>query len=281
MRVAVTGGSGQTGSYVVRELAAHGHHVWNIDKVARPDLPARTLCADLLNAGHVYDALAQARPEAVCHLAGNPNPLGYAGVDLFQTNVLSTFHVLQAAGDLGAEQVVCASSVLASGWLASPGDLPPRLPLVEEDRQPAGGVYALSKYIGETIAESMAQRFPHMGFVSLRMAQSVAPDDYALLAFQREEPHRGMSALWSYIDARDVATAFALCLAGGLRGSETYHISASDTSSDKPLPALLAAHFPAYRGLSPAHPPFASILDCAKIRLMLGWEPVHSWREQG
>ena len=278
MRVAVTGGSGRTGSHVIRELAAHGHLVWNIDKDIRPDLPARPLCADLLDAGQAYDALGQCRPDAVCHLAGNPHPAGQSGIDLYKTNTLTAFHVMQAAGDLGVRQVIYASSAMASGWLASPDSLPPRLPLEETHWQPPASVYALSKYVGEVVAASMACRYPDTGFVSLRMTQVIEPDGYGLLAYQREEPYRGMASFWSYIDARDVASAFAMTLAAGLRGHDVFFISASDTSSDKPLNELLAVHFPDYDGLDPRHPPFASVLHCGKIQSLLGWEALHSWR---
>ncbi len=280
MRVIVTGGSGRVGGVVVRELAALGHQVWNVDKLPRPELPAQGIQADLTDAGQVYDAFAQVRPDGVCHLAANPAPGGYANVALFQNNVLSAFHVMQAAGDLGVRQVVYASSEMATGWLTPRDALPPRLPFEETDQQPSANVYALSKFTGEVVMDSMALRFPEIGWVSLRLNNVVLPDDYATLAWRREDPRRGMGNFWGYVDARDAASAFAVALVGGLPGHEVFHVAAADTSSDKPLAELLGECYPGYTGLDRDHPPFASACSCAKVTRMLGWEPLHSWREQ-
>ena len=74
MRVIVTGGSGRAGSYTVRELVAAGHEVVNVDAARPPaDLPGGFIQLDLTDAGEVYDAFAQVRPEGVCHLAANPS----------------------------------------------------------------------------------------------------------------------------------------------------------------------------------------------------------------
>ena len=279
MRIAVTGGSGRVGAYTVRELVAQGHDVYNLDRAPSPDLLCPFLQTDLTDAGQVYDALGQVRPDAVCHIAANPSPGGFTGIDTFRNNVLSTFAVLQAAGDGGARHVIYASSEMATGWLTPADALPPRLPFDETDRQPSGNVYALSKYTGEVIMDSMACRFPDTRWVSLRVNNVILPDDYGVLAWRREDPRRGMTNFWSYIDVRDVATAFACALHCGLPGHEVFLIAAADTSSDKPLPELMAQCYPGYDGLAPAHPPFASVFDCAKITRLLGWEPAHSWRD--
>ena len=279
MRVVVTGGSGRVGRWTVREFAAQGHQVWNLDR-ARGEGPGQFIEVDLADAGQVYDALGQARAEIVCHIAANPSPGGFTGVDTFRNNVLSTFHVAQAAGDLGASRVAYASSEMATGWLTPADALPARLPFDETDRQPSGNPYALSKYTGEVILDSMAQRFPETAWVSLRVNNVIDPDGYGVLAWRREDPRRGMANFWSYIDARDVATAFVAAAFGGTRGHEVFLIAAADTSSDKPLPELMAECYPGYEGLDPGHPPFATVFNCAKIQQRLGWEAAHSWRDE-
>lgn len=280
MKIVVTGGSGKAGAYTVRELSAAGHEVVNVDRAHLSGLPGGFIQTDLTDAGQVYDALGQARPDAVCHLAANPSPGGFTGVEIFRNNVLSTFHVAQAAGDLGVRRFVYASSEMATGWLTPYDALPEHMPFDENARQPSGNSYALSKLMGEVILDSMAARFGETGWVSLRINNVIAPDNYGVLAWRREDPTRGMSNFWSYIDARDVATAFRAAAEGGTKGHEVFLIAAADTSSDKPLPELLALCYPGYEGFDPSHPPFASVFDCGKIRRMLGWESAHSWREQ-
>ncbi|MGI8643213.1 MAG: NAD-dependent epimerase/dehydratase family protein, partial [Thermomicrobiales bacterium] len=69
MRIIVTGGSGKAGREVVRAIAAAGHDLTNIDQV-RPapelNLPGGFCRVDLNDAGEVYDAFFQFRPEGVC-----------------------------------------------------------------------------------------------------------------------------------------------------------------------------------------------------------------------
>jgi len=117
MRVVVTGGSGKAGQWVVRAVAGAGHEVVNIDLVRRDELPGEFCRVELTDAGAVYDALFQARPDAVCHLAANPSPSGQARVDVFANNVLSAYNLMQAASDAGARRVIYASSEMATGLL--------------------------------------------------------------------------------------------------------------------------------------------------------------------
>ncbi len=64
MKVIVTGGSGKAGAYTVRELAGAGHEVVNLDAARQPDgLPSEFIQLNLTDAGEVYDAFAQVRPE--------------------------------------------------------------------------------------------------------------------------------------------------------------------------------------------------------------------------
>ena len=161
MRVVVTGGSGRAGQWVVRLLAEAGHEVVNFDVVQRPELelPGEFCRVELEDAGKVYDALFQFRPDGICHLAANPAPSGQAQIDVFGNNVLSAYNLMQAAGDIGVSRVVYASSEMATGLLTD-GTVPAgsRSTRASATRRP--NAYALSKYLSEVIADSLAVRYP-------------------------------------------------------------------------------------------------------------------------
>lgn len=280
MRVIVTGGSGRAGRYTVKELADAGHEVINVDRV-RPSvsLPGGFIQIDLADAGEVYDVFAQVRPEGVCHLAANPSPSGYSRQGTFENNVMSTYQMMQAAGDFGVRRFIYASSEMATGWLTTE-DLPPRFPFNEQDRVNTPNAYALSKYMGEVIADSMALRYPQMTLCSLRINNVIPPDEYHRLeARRRNFPEEGSSNFWSYIDARDVATAFRAALEGQSSGHEVFLIAAADTCIDVPIQQAVETRYGPGANFAPGHGPHQSVFDCSKIKDYFGWEAKHSWRK--
>ena len=279
MRVVVTGGSGRAGSFTVRALAAGGHEVINLD-MARPPagLPGGYVQLDLADAGEVYDVLAQFRPEGVCHLAANPSPTGFPRHQTFENNVLSTNGVMQAAGDVGVSRLVYASSEMATGWLTTE-ELPPRFPFDETDRVASPNAYALSKYMGEVIADSMVRQYPAMSICSLRINNVIMPDGYDVLQFRRDNFPEGGANYWSYIDARDVATAFRAGLVGEISGHEVFLIAAADTCLDTPVQEAIGRRYGPGARFAPDHGPFESVFSCRKIEERLGWRPRHAWRD--
>ena len=281
MRVIVTGGSGRAGTYTVRELANAGHTVINLDTQRPPEgLPGEFIQLDLTNAGEVYDAFFQAKPAGVCHLAANPSPGGFPRQQTFGNNVLSTYNVMQAAGDTGVPRLIYASSEMATGWLTTDA-LPPRFPFNEDDRVATPNAYALSKYMGEVIADSMVTRYPTMAICSLRINNVITPDRYDILQHRRDNFPEGGGNFWSYIDARDVATAFRAALEGHSNDHEVFLIAAADTSIDMPIrEAIERLHGP-LTTIAPDHGEYQSVFDCRKIERAFGWKAQQSWRNQG
>ncbi len=280
MRVIVTGGSGRAGTYTVRELAQANHEVVNLDTARPPaDLPGNFIQLDLTNAGEVYDAFFQIKPEGVCHLAANPSPQGFPRQQTFQNNVVSTYHVLQAAGDTGVRRFIYASSEMATGWLTT-DKLPAHFPFKEEDRVDTPNAYALSKYLGEVIADSMVVRYPEMPIVSLRINNVITPDRYDILQYRRDHFPEGGANFWSYIDARDVATAFRAALEGQSQGHEVFLIAAADTVLDRPIREAIKEHYGTGAQFDPHHGDFQSVFDCRKMERFFGWKAQHSWRSQ-
>ena len=153
---------------------------------------------------------------------------------MFDNNVRSAYHVLQAAGDMRVRRVIYASSEMATGLLTE-GMTPRQIPFDESERSPSPNAYALSKDLSEVIAESFAVRYPATAFVGLRINNVIAPDEYSMFEHEWADPSRNSSNFWSYIDARDVGSAFLAALQGGSTGHAVFLIAAADTRAQRPL----------------------------------------------
>jgi nucleoside-diphosphate-sugar epimerase len=187
---------------------------------------------------------------------------------------------MQSAGDCGVKRLIYASSEMATGWLTTE-TLPSRFPFNEEDRVDSGNAYAMSKYMGETISDSMVVRYPEMPICSLRINNVIMPDGYHILRERREQfPVAGSWNFWSYIDVRDVATAFRAALEGESSGHEVYLIAARDTCLDRPIQEAIKIRYKEEGNFAPGHGPSDSCFDCRKIKAAFGWEAQHSWRDQ-
>ena len=280
MKVIVTGGSGRAGRHVVVELSEAGHDVINVDRDRLDSLHVPTVRIDLEDTGAVYDVFAEFSPEGVCHLAANPSPGGFARSDTFRGNTMITYNVMQASGDLGVRRFVNAGSEMATGWLTTE-ELPPRFPFTEEDRVPSPNAYALSKYMSEVIAESLAVRYPQMAVCTLRINNVIPPEhSEEMLGPRREQfPGPGSANFWSYIDARDVGSAFRSALEGESSGHEVFLIAAADTCIEVPIREAIKTRYGRSGTFADAHGDFESVFDCSKMKRFFGWMPTHSWRD--
>jgi nucleoside-diphosphate-sugar epimerase len=279
MNVAVTGGSGHLGRHVVKLLVEKGHQVTNLDRERPEDWRlSRFIRLNLADAAEVFDALAMVKPEGVVHLAANPQPMGNPRHPLFMQNVGISHAVMQAAGDLGVRRIVYASSEQASGW-TSQHQAPRRIPMDEAAMVPPTSAYALSKLVGEVIAESMVATYPEMSAVSLRLNYVFAPDQYERMRKWQGNVDYPSPNFWSYIDARDAAEAFRLALEADTPGHRTYSIAATDTFIDVPTRDAMTRHHGDGLEFADDLPEFGSAIDCRRIEEDLGWRPQWSWRD--
>src|SRR5688500_17194542 len=107
--VAVIGGSGRAGAFICRDLTEHGRAVRNLDlQPPAGASPASFFRVDVTDMGQVVAGLEGA--EAVVHLAAIIHPNSDPAHVVFGTNVMSTWHVLQAAELLQIPKLVLASS---------------------------------------------------------------------------------------------------------------------------------------------------------------------------
>jgi nucleoside-diphosphate-sugar epimerase len=278
MLVVVTGGSGLAGRAVVEDLMEHGFDVVNVD-LAPSQGPAQFRRADLVDLGQVYGCLRDA--EAVVHFAAIPRPTFDVPEVVFRTNVMSTFNVLEAASTLGINRVVYASSVSVLGFpfFVQPF-APDYVPIDEAHPLKPQDAYALSKQIGEELADGFARR-GRLTVVSLRFPWIHTPRTFAEQVQPLwKDPAAGASNLWSYVDSRDVAEAVRLGMTAEIVGHVACFVAASDSFMPIPSRMLVADHYPTtviQDGLTD----HASLLSSARAQALLGFRAKHSWRSYG
>jgi len=278
MKVLVTGGSGKLGQFVLQDLRDQGHEALNVDRTyPEHNRYGWTFKTDLADASQLFDAFMKIRPDAVVHLAANPSPYGFPRQQQFTDNVAITHAVLQASGDLGVKRVVFASSEMANGW-STRYQCPPRLPFSETDVITTPNAYALSKVVGESIADSMQVAYPEMAIASLRINLVTHPD--WPWAYRGVDHFPGGHAnLWAYQDARDAARACRLWLESDLPGHHVYMVSADDSLINLPIREAVARHFGDHPAIPDSVSEFGSLVDCSRIKADLGWAPQYSWRD--
>lgn len=275
--IVVTGASGKAGQATVKDLVEHGYEVTGTDLAAPPaDLGAPFIRTDLTDYGQVAEILHGA--DAVVHLANIPAPGIYTPARTFNANTAMNANVFLAAAQLGLQRVVWASSETTLGLSFSP-DNPPRYAPVDEDHFPyPASTYALSKVVGETLAEHISG-WSGIPFVGLRFSNIFRPEDYARVpSFQDDATGRQWN-LWGYIDVRDAAASCRNGLEADVTGAQSFIIAAADTIMARSSADLLRAVFPGVE-IRGEFGEFETLLSNRKAREVLGFEPRHSWRDQ-
>lgn len=278
MHVVVTGGSGKLGRAVVTHLREIGHEVQVFDRAA-VRAPGY-LPVDLTDYGQVLDALMglderTSPPEAIVHLAAIPAPGLIPDVATFENNMLSTYHVLQAARRAGITRIVTASSETLLGL---PFDVPPPYIPVDEDVTSPESTYSLVKHLEETLEIELTRWDPALSITALRFSNVMDPEDYAAFPAHQDDARARKWNLWGYIDARDGAAAVAAALEKRLPGFERFIIANADTAMERDSADLVAEVFPDVQ-LVKTLSGRETLLSIDKARRMLGWEPEHSWRD--
>lgn len=293
MRIAVTGGSGDIGTYVCDELIAQGHEVVCLD-IAEPRIQTEFRQCDLTALDTACDAVSDC--EQIVHLAAIPDPFGDLPLEeVLGRNTVLSYNLFEAARRTGIRRVVYAGSESGSGFGIHEAELIPLyLPIDEEHPQWPHEAYSLSKYFGESIGANYARAFG-LEVVSLRYTavwlQRNAEAVEQMVAHARRgdglETLEPKDWLGGYIAVRDVARAFVA--ASKFRFADTdipfeaFCLSARDTCIQVPTLELAQARFGALPPLKDSRlfedNPYASMFDIRKAKRLLGWEPAWTWRD--
>lgn len=293
-RVAVTGGSGWIGGWVVRELVEHGWRVTVIDRDRPPHqatprgiLPAvpgvHYRLGNHENLGDLVEVFAGC--EAAVHLAAIPSPGNHPDTQVFTTNVIGNFNACEAAAVLGLRALAMASSIntLGQGYRTHL-HVPDFMPVDETHANRPQDPYGLSKLLGEVTAEQIHRRTAgRLRVVSIRPSLVARPWDYPHLAARfAERPLDGERAFYSYSDPRDLAVLFRLAIESEnpeAACTEVYGVQ-DDSWGLRPTRELIAEAYPGtdqIPGMATL-PATAAGITNARAKRLFGWAAQRSWR---
>ena len=271
MKVFVTGHQGRIGVVIVEQLVAAGHTVVGFD---------RSDGDDILDGKAVRAAINGC--DAVIHLAsllGGPKD---DPDEIMRVGLQGTWHVLAGAEAAGVQRVIYFSSVNALGVFM--GLQPPRYLPIDDDHPPIPvSPYGVAKRLGEEMCRHFTEK-TGIATICLRPPWVAPVEAYT---WMRARLDKGGDAEWkpaweygAFCDVRDVATAAALALTCPDPGHVTLLLCADDIASDTPSRQMAAKVHPdvPWQG-GPAYEaePFKALVDNARAKAVLGWQPVYGW----
>jgi UDP-glucuronate 4-epimerase len=295
MKLIVTGGAGFIGSHFAEQALTAGHEVTVLDdfndfyspEIKRSNIRAlaphaRVCNMDIRNSAGVQGLFAETKPDAVVHFAARAgvrpsiqNPELY-----LDTNIKGTFHLLEAARNVGVARFVLASSSSVYGVIKT---APFREDMcLNQTISP----YAASKLAAEQLCSNYSHLYG-MRCISLRFFTVYGPrqrPDLAIHAFTRSilqgTPIRKFGdgstrRDYTYID--DILQGLAASLTYDGPHYDVFNLGESETT---PLSSLISALESALgrKALVEQHPEQAgdvplTFADISKARLLLNYQP--------
>lgn len=279
----VTGARGLIGSWATRQFAEQ-HSVIGVDRTVPPaeTVPdsASFYSAQLTDYGAVTQLVSRVAPDAVVHCAAIPRAGLQTAKDTVENNTLAAYNVLAASGRAGIDCCWTSSeAVYGDGWAKLAA-----IPVTETSPLRPHNGYALSKVLGETVADYVVRRF-EQSIVTVRPTWVNAPGAYGTAATRAAfDPETTTPAdiaaanLWSYVDVRDLValidTAVNRLLTEDIDGHDRVLAAAPETYLERPTREAVAGVFDRRVELAGT----TSIYDTTKAADRYGWTAEHSWQ---
>ncbi|RIL11387.1 MAG: hypothetical protein DCC75_02415 [Proteobacteria bacterium] len=239
--VLVTGASGFTGSYVVRELAANGY---SVRAMVRSEDQASKLRqdgievvrADLTDQNSLREAVRGAG--SIVHIAALFRRAGLPEEEFRRVNLQGTRMLMDLAIESGVRRFVHCSTVGVLGDVAE-------IPADENTPLNPGDMYQRSKADAEDLVMSYFKSGKLNGVV-IRPAMIYGPGDQRILKLFKMISERSFfyvgsgQALVHFIDVRDLARAFRLALEQSHLTANIYIIAGSQSLPLKDAVAKIA-----------------------------------------
>ncbi|MFZ2548442.1 MAG: GDP-mannose 4,6-dehydratase [Candidatus Microthrix subdominans] len=280
MRALVTGAGGFVGAHLTAHLESSGDEVIGWDRTLEG--------IDITDGPAVTTAMAELRPNAVYHLAGDADVGGSWDhpASTFRANAEGTLNVLLGCRDAGVERVLVVGSADVYGRVHTDD-----LPITEQCPLRPVSPYAASKVAADFLAVQAGlgygldvirtRPFNHLGpgqsprFVAPALAQRVAQ---AEINGGGEIPVGNLTPKRDFTDVRDVVRAYRLLVLDGQPG-EAYNIcSGAAVAVQELVDAFIAMATVDVRLTSDPdlqRPVDIPVLlgDNSKIEASTGWQP--------
>jgi len=306
MRILITGGAGFIGSHIVDACLAAGHQPFVIDDLSSgnpKNLPEGVPLyrVDICDQARLFQVFSEVQPEAVCHQAAQMSVSRSVREPAFdaQVNLIGLIQVLDQAVRVGCKRAVFASS---GGVLY--GDV--HTPANEDS--PAGPIspYGISKWAGEQYLKFYVREHGMQG-VALRYANVYGPrqnphGEAGVVAIFSQKMLRGEAARINgdgrydrdYVFGPDVAAANLAALTTTLpEPFMPFNIGTSIKTDVNQLEQGVRQEVlkifeangetrelpPAENGPARAGDLRSSVVDAARAKQYLGWEPKVSLAE--
>ena len=297
MKVLVTGGAGDIGRYVVRDLLDHGLSTTILDVRPAPQWrgEAGYVQCDLMDLAATLDAVRGY--DVVIHLAAIPHPYNDPLERVMAVNMVTAFNVLEAVYRNGIPRIVYGCSESSSGFGIHNVELRPLyLPIDEGHPCWPHESYSLTKRFGEEMVENYAIAYG-IEAISLRYCWVWLERDRAgierIVAASADAAGERDAKAWfgCYIAPHDVAQACRLSalyefpaeFSEGQRPPfEAFYLTAETTYLQTPTLEALRAHFDPLPNVRDEtyfdQDPFAPPFDTRKAQRLLGFKPTKDWR---
>ncbi len=292
MRILVTGASGFIGGVVCRRAIEQGHEVTALVRRPGSEPPGTAVVSGDLAAGSgLEQAVAEARPECVVHLAAEIASQRDAA-KVTEVNIEGTRRLLDAcraldATEAGMERRPALPKFIFSSTVVT-GDAHGEL-LTEERSLPVETPYGRAKQEGERMVLESG-----LPAVVIRPSHVYGPGGWYSeeLVPRLRQPGRfaviGSGAnLWDVVHVEDVATAILLAVAAEAASGRVYHVADDEPITYYEFMALTASELgvgrprripaPVARLVAGRNAVDAVVRSArtsnARIKSELGWEP--------
>lgn len=272
-KVVITGAKGGTGVSIVKLFRQAGYRAFGVDLKPCAFAERDYVQLDLENGAGVHDALAGAY--AVVHFGSLPNDTWTTWEAAYRNLSLGGFNVLQACANLGVRRIILAGSPMVYAPYAEHS----YLPVDENSPQGPTSIYGAVKQNLEALAQNYS-RWHGLAICSLRPQRIVYEGSYEW-RFRKYtlDDLAAADNLWAYVDARDVAAACLAWVESDLAGFEAFNVAADDVCVSTPTRDLLRQYYPQLADVRGDLFDRSGLINCQKIKTLLGWRPSHSWQE--